>query len=133
MTIEQCPRPGRARPRRHVGAFIDNGATDAATIIGTIIVPVPNTVMKGSRGIGRFRRFGQKTHEQPCELVQQRDENQRNRNIESRVEIGSHSARIGFKSRECIGNRLEERQHDDHADNAIGQIADRKPPGGRIA
>ena len=49
-----------------------------------------------SRRVGRFQRVGQETHEQPSELVQQKDKHQGKSDIEGHVEVGGHPGRIGL-------------------------------------
>ena len=85
------------------------------------------------RSVGRLLFLRQQAHQQPGHGVERPDEDRGQRDVEQHVELGRHLRRVGLQRRHFARDRLQERQRDQHADQAIEQVADRQPPARRIA
>jgi hypothetical protein len=81
------------------------------------------------RGIGRVDARRQKTREQPGERLQQREEQQRQDNVEAGVKIGDGAAGIGLDCDQRRADPIEKSERQRAADDAIDHIADRQTLG----
>lgn len=89
--------------------------------------------IKGCRGIVWFRPLRQKSRKERGDPAEWKDEDSCQRQIEGGVEVRRHAGRVGFKLNERVGDRVQKRQRNSAADQAIDEIADRQAIAGRIA
>src|SRR5208282_5032032 len=69
---------------------------------------------------------------QPGEAIEERHENQGERNIECRMKARDQLSRREIQSRKQVRDRLEKGQHEGAADDAVDHITEGEPPARRV-